>query len=811
MEIYRAENVSFAYGGSEQKAVRDVSFTVSRGEFVTLCGKSGCGKTTLLRLLKASLSPHGHSEGCIFFKGSPLDSVDERRQAAEIGFVMQRPDNQIVTHKVWHELAFGLESMGREQKEIRTRVAEMASFFGMEDWFYQNTSQLSGGQKQLLALASIMVVQPDVVIADEPTSQLDPIAAADFIKMLEKINRELGITVILSEHRLEDALPVSDRVIVLDCGKIIADGTPSDVGKILRDLHHDMYHSLPTPMRVCAALGESSLTVREGRLMLENYAQDNRLYTSHLCTAETWQRSTDYVIETKDVWFRYEKNLDDVVKDLNLKVARGELFAIIGGNGTGKTTALSLLCGLQRPYRGSIYINGKKNGFDTTVGMLPQDPQTLFSQKSVYLELVQMLGGKGMADEEKERCIKDVVSVCRLESLLNSHPYDLSGGEMQRAALAKLLLFSPQILLLDEPTKGMDTHFKTIFADILTELKENGATVVMVSHDIEFCARYADRCAMFFDGSVTSEGTPREIFTSSSFYTTSACRMSRGIIDGAVTAEDIIVACGGEIPRERQSAQPKEAKEPAKPTVPESETRKSAPMQHGKHRVQSLAAAISPLITIPLTILFGIYYFDDRKYYFISLLIILQTLVPFAVRFEQRKPQARELVVISCLCAITAIARTAFFMLPEFKPMAALVIIAGVCLGGETGFVVGAVSAFVSNFFFGQGPWTPWQMFALGLVGFAAGLIFKSGNKAKSKIFLCIYGFAATLVLYGAVVNLGSVFMMYPEPTVGQFAAACAAGLPIDLVHALSTVLFLWFISKPMIEKLERIKKKYGI
>ena len=520
MESYKIENLTFAYPNRNHLALDNICMSVNQGEFITLCGRSGCGKTTLLRLLKSTLAPHGSLGGDIYFDGKPLHETDSREQAARIGFVMQSPENQTVTDKVWHELAFGLESLGYSTHEIRTRVSEMASFFSIQSWFHIYVSELSGGQKLLLNLASVMVMQPSVLILDEPTSQLDPIAAQEFLKTLEKINRELGTTVILSEHRLEDAFSISDRVIVMDGGKIIADAEPKKIGEILKTLRHDMQAALPTPMRVYNAVENSldcPITVREGRCWLEQYAEIASPDADLIPKAKASDTSAEVVIAIKDVWFRYERELPDVIKGLNLEVRRGELFAILGGNGTGKTTALSLIGGLYTPYRGEVCINGEsiskvRGLYNGVMGVLPQKPQSVFVKKTVYLDLLEMLSEMKLPKEEKEKRVKSMASLCRIDGLLESHPYDLSGGEQQRAALAKVLLMSPQILLLDEPTKGLDAHFKDIFADIICDLKSNGVTVVMVSHDIEFCAKYADRCAMFFDGNITSVGEPRTFF-----------------------------------------------------------------------------------------------------------------------------------------------------------------------------------------------------------------------------------------------------------------------------------------------------------
>lgn len=820
MESYKIRHLNFCYPKAHYAALHDISLDVRRGEFITLCGKSGCGKTTLLRLLKSSLAPHGDLSGEIYFNGKNLGETDAREQAGQIGFIMQSCDNQIVTDKVWHELAFGLESLGYSTSEIRGRVAEMASFFGIETWFHKKVNELSGGQKQLLNLASVMVMQPSVLIADEPTSQLDPISAQEFLKALEKVNHELGTTVILSEHRLDDAFAISDRVIVMDAGNIIADETPQRVSAILKALNHDMYEAMPAPMRVYGAVdggNEYPVTVRDARRWLNSYSAHHALQSELIPKIQGYTKPQETVIELNDVWFRYEKNEPDIIKGMNVKIGKGELFVIAGGNAAGKTTALSLMSGINVPYRGKVLIKGKNpsqisNLYSGVLGVLPQNPQTLFAQKSVYLDLTEMISGSKIPSDEKNRMVKDIAALCRIETLLDNHPYDLSGGEQQRAALAKVLMNTPEILLLDEPTKGMDAHFKREFADILMDLKANGVSIVMVSHDIEFCAEYADRCALIFDGGITSVGVPREFFAGKSFYTTSANRMARGVLAGAVLADDIIAACGAK-------PQKRERRTDAKPPLPRQNPQsgntipKPAPTLKSKITTSksTMASALLILFAIPLTIYAGVTLLESRKYYFISLLIILETLIPFCMIFEHRKPRAREVIVISVLCAIAVAGRAAFFMIPQFKPVAAIVIIAGACFGAETGFLVGAVTGFVSNFFFGQGPWAPWQMFAFGIIGFIAGIIFAGGILAKSKTALCIYGGIATFVIYGGIMNPASLIMWQENPTAAMFAAVYIKGLPYDLIHAASTVFFLWFISQPMTEKLERIKVKYGL
>lgn len=823
MEIYRIEDLSFTYPDRDKKALEKINLSINAGEFVCICGKSGCGKTTLLRLLKSHLAPHGIQSGNILFEGKRAQEIDSRTQVAKIGFVMQNVENQIVTDKVWHELAFGLESLGVPNNEIRTRVSEMASFFGIGEWFYKNVTELSGGQKQLLNLASVMIMQPSVLILDEPTSQLDPIAASEFLKTLKKINDEFGTTIILCEHRLEEAFQLSDRVIVMDEGGIIADDKPNAVGKVLKDKNHDMYISLPTPIKVYESVdggGNSPVTVREGRIWLEDFSRKNTL-RKDLIPKEEIECSDKPCIEVKSAFFRYEKEMPDVIKNLNLKVNEGGIFSVLGGNGNGKTTALSLISGVNTPYRGEVLIQGKKieeikNLYGEVLAVLPQDPQSLFTKKTVYLDLLDTLSDEKDRDT-KAGTLNALVELCNITDILHSHPYDLSGGEIQRAALCKVLLKNPQIILLDEPTKGLDSHFKKIFADILYDLKANGKTVVIVSHDIEFCAEVSDRCAMFFDGGITSVASGRKFFAGNSFYTTAANRMARGVLPEAISVNDIILACGKEAYEVRKEKtrtnlqlfpqDTKIKKEEGKKTQgKKTEKRTKLPLSK-----RTLFSMLFILILLPITMYFGIGYLGDRKYYFVSMLIILQTMIWFFLSFEGKKPRPREIVVISVLCAIAVCSRAAFYMIPQFKPVMAIIILSGVCFGGETGFLVGAITAFVSNFFFGQGPWTPWQMFAFGTVGFVSGILFEKRPLVKTKVFLSIYGFFATIIIFGGIVNPSHVIMSQPHINWGAILTTYAMGLPFDLIHASSTAIFLWFISEPMLEKLERIKIKYGL
>lgn len=537
MAQFEIKNLTFSYPLGENEALKNINLTVKQGEFILVCGKSGCGKTTLLRLLKKEISPKGKQEGDVLFEGKSLNKTESYHK---IGFVMQNPDTQIVTDKVWHELCFGLENMQTASDEISLKIAEMASYFGIGHWFYKKTNELSGGQKQLLNLASVMVMNPDVLILDEPTSQLDPIASENFLNTLKKINRDFGITVIISEHRLEEVFPLADRIIAMDKGEIFFDGTAEEIGKTLDCQPEFIKKSVPAAMKIYSEINTDSpcpVTVRDARKILEKTEIKNRQCDFTLPVL----KSTN-VVEMKNVHFAYSKDTEDILDNLSLSVPENSIFAVLGANGEGKSTLIKVMSGIEDIYSGKIKINGrdikkyKSNElYKNNVAVLPQNVTSLFTSHTVRLDLESM----GLENIEK------ISSFMEINHLLDRHPYDLSGGEQQRAALAKVLLTSPKILIMDEPTKGMDNLFKIKFAEILKKLKENGVTVIIISHDIEFCAQYADKCALLFNGKISSVGDTHSFFSAHRFYTTSACKISRGFIDKAVTYEEVVKCIKG--------------------------------------------------------------------------------------------------------------------------------------------------------------------------------------------------------------------------------------------------------------------------
>ncbi len=551
MEIINIKDLSFAYPNSEEKALNNVSLSINDGDFIVVCGESGCGKTTLLKLIKREIAPAGEIEGEILYMGKNISELDDRTAAGEIGYVMQNPEMQIVTDKVWHELAFGLENLGVPSGTIRRRVAEMASYFGIQNWFRRKTSDLSGGQKQLLNLAAIMVMQPKILILDEPTSQLDPIAASDFIATVKKLNRELALTVILVEHRLEEVFSMADKVAVMEKGSVIVYDEPAAVGEKLREVRQNsnMLLGLPSSIRIFNGLNINAkcpVTVKEGREFLSN----NFKNTVNTISIDCKEFDGEPVVNLKNVWFRYERSLPDVLRGVELTAYKGEVLSILGGNGAGKTTMLRVLSGQNRAYRGDVLINGKKIAkysqnelYHCNVAFLPQNPQEVFLKMSVREDFNEVAKAMGYTKDEKEKSILEITDRLGISHLLDKHPYDLSGGEQQKAALAKILLLKPKILLLDEPTKGIDAYSKHILGGILSDLKAQGMTVIMAVHDVEFAAEYSDRCALFFDGEIISEDTPNTFFSENNFYTTSASKISRHMYKNTVLCREVTELC----------------------------------------------------------------------------------------------------------------------------------------------------------------------------------------------------------------------------------------------------------------------------
>lgn len=590
------ENLTFTYPDAAKPAIRNVSLSLESGSFTCVCGRSGCGKTTLIRHLKSALAPHGQREGNVLIDGTPLTEIPTRRQAGLIGFVMQRPSAQIVTDSALDELSFGLESIGASPLTTKLRVAEMASFFGMQDWLHESVHRLSGGQQQLLNIAATMTMEPEALVLDEPTSQLDPISATKLMDALRRVNIDLGTTIIIVEHDLENVLTMADKLVAMEAGEVVVHGRPRKVANELFAKEAETARMLPSPVRIFCAVERSGeggetdavpLNVREGRAWLKARLERTGNASEAGETSATGETPasalagpapaptfaeprpapadanaasaangksnadtapaqvpfpTEPSLQLRNVWLRYERGGEDVLRGISLEVRPRDILAIIGGNGAGKSTLLKAACGISSTHRGSVRILGKPLGkwdrgklFRGGVAMLPQEPLNLFAKETVEDDLLEIGASKALVEE--------VVGKCDISGLMGNHPFDLSGGEVQRAALAKVLLCQPQVLLLDEPTKGLDAISKDELGGIISSLAGEGRAIVLASHDIEFCARFTTRVAMLFDGEVACAGSPHEVFAQNAFYTTATSRMSHGLLSSAITDEDVIGLC----------------------------------------------------------------------------------------------------------------------------------------------------------------------------------------------------------------------------------------------------------------------------
>lgn len=567
MALLQYDSISFAWPEADRRALDNVSLTIEEGAYTVLCGPSGCGKTTLLRQAKRELTPAGAREGTVYYRGRSIHDLTAEESASSIGFVQQNPDNQIVTDYVWHELAFGLENMGLPTQVIRRRVAEMASFFGIAPWYRKKTSELSGGQKQLLNLASTLAVNPGLLILDEPTSMLDPLAADNFLSMIQRVHSELGVGILLTEHRLEKVLPEATQVAVMEDGMITMEGPPGEIVERLTSTKEKnrMYPGLPSAVRIfgelrkaetgertdvpvrAAQLSSLPLPLRagEGRNLMRQLLGDQKART--IIGKLIYEKEKEKVLIANELWFHYQQEngtVGEVLRGLSLTLYKGELLCLLGGNGAGKTTLLKILSGIKKPWRGNVkYVRKEPAGY------LPQNTQSMFIKDTVEEEL---LDG---ADGDEARAL-DMAERMELTGFLKRHPYDLSGGETQRLAAAKLLLGQKKVLLMDEPTKGMDAWTKEQLGRHLKNLCSQGISILLVTHDLDFTAAYADRCAMLFDGAVHSEDEPHRFFAGNQFYTTDANRIAGNYFPDAITCEEVIAACRDSLQTEEPNMQP---------------------------------------------------------------------------------------------------------------------------------------------------------------------------------------------------------------------------------------------------------------
>lgn len=586
MAHLETRGLTFTYAGSDRPALTGVTLTVRSGEFAVLCGATGSGKSTLLRLVKRELAPGGVLSGDILLDGLPLEQWDPRQAAATVGLVMQDPDSQLVADTVEHELAFGMENFGLPRGVMRRRLAEIAGFFGLEPLLNRPVDELSGGQKQMVNLASVLLLQPRLLLLDEPLAQLDPIAARDLLGMIRRLNEEWGITVLLCEHRVDELLPMADRVIRLEGGKVSFDGEPGEfVRAAWRSGDPEWLGFVPKATLWAlraggeAAVADPPLTVKATRQRLaaggfgravrfdaqtelrrpedpaDPAAASERVPNAgdghpqagadaHLQAGahrrdgaarsearSRNERTGEPLLEVRDLFFAYSRGQTPVLRGVDWTLCRGDFTALFGANGSGKSTLLQLLAGLREPQRGRVDLEGRPLRRLTVrertarIGYLAQNPLLHFAHETLRDDLVHAAAFAGAVNPEEEA--ERLARRFGLTALLERHPHDLSGGERQLAALAVAVAGRPAALLLDEPTKGLDPFARARLAEELRRMHREGLTLLMATHDVEFAAAHATRCALLFDGEIVADEPANAFFRDNFFYATPLHRLAR--------------------------------------------------------------------------------------------------------------------------------------------------------------------------------------------------------------------------------------------------------------------------------------------
>lgn len=776
MEKMIIEKLSFFYEDTVRCSLQDISFDVDSGDFLLITGESGSGKTTLLKQLKPSITPKGTRTGSV--KCTSYDNLDDL-----CGYIFQNPNEQIVTEYVWHELSFALESKGEKSEEIRNKTDKIASTLGIYDLIDKKTNELSGGQKQLVSLASVLVAEPKVLLLDEPISMLDPTAQKKFLDIIYNLNRKKGITVIVSSHNVEQFLQYCSKILVLGDGKTVAFGRPKEVLTELYKNRNSIFMSFPT----CCV---STAVITDGKSFScsnEEAGKVLSVFQSHRVIDNADEFESKIVCRFENISYKYDSADRAAIENVSFLIRSGEITAILGKNGSGKTTALGVIAGFFEPQNGTVHFEKELRCF-----YIPQDPKMLFRKDSVNEELAYYSN-----DKVKISKLMEKFSLTKLSEM---HPFDLSGGEKQRLAAAIASLCDFDILLLDEPTKGLDHNSKAVLCEILLSIKNEGKTVVLATHDFDFCADTAKYCYVI-DNKKIYDGFVRELFLEDDLYTTSASVISKSIDHNAISKKELIASYSkktDEFSGEDDSSHNRNKAQKPQETL-----------CTVNKRVDILTLLL--MLVLPLTAYVCLNYMPERKYFVLCVLVVLEITAYFFIRFERSEPSADKIVLIAVMSAAAVAGRIALFAFPNFKPVLFIVIVTGLSMGPVCGFICGTVSMLVSNFMFGQGSWTIFQMFASGIIGFIAGNMKIDTSKKKNRILIAVFGFISAIVIYGGIVNPSYVLVFQSEITKEMIIASYISGIPFDVSHGAATAILLYAGSDAVIKKIKRAKIKYNI
>jgi len=555
--LIRIKDFSFFYADSPKPALENINLTINDGEFVIITGPSGGGKSSLCRCING-LIPHfygGKISGRVEING--LDTIQHKTSelATHVGMVFQDPENQLITTDVEREIAFGLENMSFPHDSINRKIEESLDAVGIPHLRQKQISELSGGEKQRVAIASVLALHPRILILDEPTSELDPKGAEEVLNVIKRLNEELGITIILIEHRMDRVIHHSDRMIVITNGHIITDENPR---LVLSNGHWEQAGiGIPPIIQLTHKLKEKGfniskipLTVKESRIILGNIFQEiiPRLKTDN--NHQTNYQKGKPVIEITKLYYTYPEGIT-ALNNINLTIHSGEFVAIMGRNASGKTTLARHINGLLQPTHGEVIINGVNTNKKTvaqlaqSVGFLFQNPNQHLFADTVEDELLLTLNNTNMAQNKKELRITETLGMLGILHLRHSYPRSLSGGEKQRVALASVIAAQPDILVLDEPTRGMEQRRKDELMTFLEEYRNKGNTIIVISHDVETIARYSDRVILMSNGHIVADGNKHDILSGSLFFSPQINRLLQTFpqynkIQDILTVEEIM-------------------------------------------------------------------------------------------------------------------------------------------------------------------------------------------------------------------------------------------------------------------------------
>lgn len=511
LEIININNLTFNYPDSKQSAIKNINLTVNEGEFILIVGPSGCGKSTLIRLLNRVVPDYygGIIEGEVSISGRNIEFLDKKQVIENVGMVYQHPEKQIVLQDVEREIAFGLENFNTDINTMKRNVFEVISLLGLNKIRDKQTTEISGGEKQRVAIASVVSMDPQIIAFDEPISQLDPISAEEVLNSIKRLNRDLGKTIILVEQRLDKCFHMADRIIFMENGEIIGQGTPKNIPENIVNKYH-----LPTITYIFKEAGLQTLpiTVKEGRdIIRNNKFQDLK---------EDDLKFKEVVMEIEKLNFEYERGYK-ILKDLSFKLHRGEIMTVMGENGAGKSTLFKIIAGMIDKYKGKVLIDNKNikslklKERIKKIGYLSQNPNDYFGRKTVFEEVGYTLKNIGEYKEEK---VEQVMKLLNISYLEDKNPRDLSGGEKQRVAIACTIITDPEILILDEPTRGMDAEAKENLGEIIKTLAEVGKSIVVITHDSDFAGDYSHSVMLMFNGEIVAKGCARDILYNSMYY-----------------------------------------------------------------------------------------------------------------------------------------------------------------------------------------------------------------------------------------------------------------------------------------------------